>query len=150
VGDKIRSREDLLSCRQGSLQACSAMNNQTGKGSTPSSRSSLVKTDTTKGLFQVIVGSWKIRYLITEKEVRCITLSHLQEMSNGLGEGSIELNGMLLHMQQHDLETQFSLFDGEIIGIIEDLSQLMDPSIDTRQHLPVRFCSLKSFVQQTL
>jgi hypothetical protein len=36
-----------------------------------------------------------------------------------------------LPMQQHDLETQFSLFNGKVIGIVEDLGQLMNPSIDT-------------------
>src|SRR5690348_1668576 len=109
-----------------------------------------METDTAKGLLEVIVGAWQIGNLITEKEVGSITLSHLEEMGNGLGEGSAELRGMLLHMEQHDLELQFSLFNAEIIGLIEDLSQLMDPPIDTRQCFPVCFCGLKSFVQQTL
>jgi hypothetical protein len=107
------------------------MNNQTRKCPTPSSGSSLMKTDLSKGLLQIIISSRQVRDLITEKQVRSITLSHLQEMSNGLGEDPTELRSMLLHMQQHDLETQFSLFNGKVIGIVEDLGQLMNPSIDT-------------------
>jgi hypothetical protein len=71
-------------------------------------------------------------------------------MGNGLGKGATELSGMLLHMEQHDLKTQFSLFNGEVIGIVEDLGKLMDPSINTRQRFPVRFCGLKRFIQETL
>jgi hypothetical protein len=85
------------------------MNNQTWKCSTSSSGSPLMKTDMAKGLLQVIIGSRQVRDLITEKQVRSITMSHLKKMGNGLGEGPTELSGMLLHMQQHDLETEFSL-----------------------------------------
>jgi hypothetical protein len=126
------------------------MNDQTRKCSTSSGSSSLMKTDTAKGLLQIIVGSRQVGNLITEKEVRSITLSHFKEMGNSLGEGPTELSGMPLHMEQHDLELQFSLFNRKIIGIIEDLGQLMDPSIDTRECFPVRFRGLKSFVQETL
>jgi hypothetical protein len=85
------------------------MNNETRKCTTSSGSSPLMKTDTTKGLLQIIVGAREVGNLITEKQVRSITLSDLKEMGNGLGEGPTELSGMLLHMQQHDLELQFSL-----------------------------------------
>jgi hypothetical protein len=52
-------------------------------------------------------------------------------MSNGLGEGSTQLGGMVLHMEQHELETQFSLGNRKVIGFIKDVGKLMDPPIDT-------------------
>jgi hypothetical protein len=126
------------------------MYNQTRKCTTSSSGSPLMKTDLTKGLFQVIVRSRKIRHLITEEEMRGITLCHLEEMSKSLREDSAQVGAMLLHMHQDDLEAELPLFNGEVFCIIKHLSELMDPSIDTGKRFPISFCGLQCLVQEVL
>jgi hypothetical protein len=101
-------------------------------------------------LLQAIIGAWQVSDLIAEKQMGSITAADLEEMSNGLGKGSTQLSGMLLHMQQHELKTQFSLCNRKVIGFIKDVGKLTDPPIDTAERFPVRFGALKSLLQQTL
>jgi hypothetical protein len=42
------------------------------------------RTDLTKGLFEIVIGPWEVRNVITEKEGRPITLRDLEKMSESL------------------------------------------------------------------
>jgi hypothetical protein len=131
VRNEIVCRERFHPRSQSGLYTYGSMDDQSRNGSTPSRSPTLRSSHRAKRLLEAIVGPWQVSDLVAEKQMRSITAAHLEEMSNGLGEGSTQLGGMLLHMQQHELETQFSLCNRKVIGFIKDVGKLMDPPIDT-------------------
>jgi hypothetical protein len=69
---------------QGSLYAHRSLNHESRKRSFSASGPSFMSADLTKRLFEIVIGPWEVRNLITEKEVRRITLRDLEKMSQSL------------------------------------------------------------------
>ena len=77
-------------------------------------------------------------------------MGHLEKMGQGFLPGWAQVGGRLLQMKQDHVETELSLSYGEVLFLIEDLGQLVDPPIDTGQGFPIRLGRLKSLLQQSL
>jgi hypothetical protein len=122
------------------------MDDEARKGSSPPCGSPLMKTDMAKGLFQVIVGSWKIRHLITEKEVRRVTLCDIEEMGKRSLPENAQCGCLFLHLMYDDPEPELPLCERKVFCLIKDLDELMDPSIDISKGFPIGFCCLKGIV----
>jgi len=86
------------------------MNDQSRKRATPSGRPSLMQPHLTKRLLQVIVGSWQVRDLIAEKQMRPIALRHFEKTGDGFLPAWVQLTRLLLHVQQEQCKTQLPFF----------------------------------------
>jgi hypothetical protein len=122
------------------------MDDQTRKGSSPSRGSPLMKTNTAKGLLQIIVGSWKVRDLITKKEMRGVTVRDFEEMGKPSLPGNAQCACMLLNMMDNDPETELPLFNRKVFCLIKHLDKLMHPSINTGEGFPIGSSRVKGVV----
>jgi hypothetical protein len=139
VRRELVGSEDLQARCQCRLHTHRSVDNQPRKRPFSSSGSSLMGTDLTKGLLQIVVGPWQIRHLIAEKEMGAIALRHFEKMCQSLRPRPSQMGSMLLHMQQDHLKTELPFLDRPVMRVIKQLSELMKPSIHTTQRFPIRF-----------
>jgi hypothetical protein len=109
-----------------------------------------METHLAKGLLQIMIGAWQIRNLLAEKQMGTIAPRHLEEMGDRLRPSPSQLRCMPLHMPQDDLKPQLALFYRQLFGVIEHLSELVNPSIRPFEHFPSGSRGLEPLFQEAL